>query len=57
MTQHARKRRHLLALQTDPRWSHVRVVRLTSAREVDAFTHAVEQAVAIPGASENLPTG
>ena len=49
VTQHARKRNHTLALHTDPRWSHVRFVRLTSAREVEAFTRAVEQAVAESG--------
>ena len=26
----------------DPRWSHIRFVRLTSAREVEAFAAAVE---------------
>ena len=41
----------MLALQTDPRWSHVRFVRLTSAREVATFISAIEEAVAAPGAS------
>ena len=50
VTQHARKRRHMLALQTDPRWSHVRFVRLTSTREVAAFVSTVERAVAVPDA-------
>ena len=53
VTQHARKRRHMLALQTDPRWSHIRFVRLTSAREVAAFISTVEEA----GASPTGPTG
>ena len=45
VTQHARKRRGILAYQSDPRWSHIRFVRLTSAREVEAFAAAVERAV------------
>ena len=45
VTQHARKRRGMLAYQSDPRWSHIRFVRLTSAREVEAFAAAVERAV------------
>ena len=50
VTQHARKCRHMLALQTDPRWSQIRFVRLTSAREVAAFTSALERAMAVPDA-------
>ena len=56
VTQHARRRRHMLTLQTDPRWSHIRFVRLTSAREVAAFISAVEGAVAAPGASPTRRT-
>lgn len=47
VTQHARKRNHMLTLPTDPRWSHIRFVRLTSAREVGAFTDALEQALSV----------
>ena len=57
VTQHARKRRHMLALQTDPRWSHIRFVRLTSAREVAVFVSAVEEAVAVPDAPPTPRTG
>jgi hypothetical protein len=39
-----------LALHTNPRWSYIRFVRLTSTREVEAFTRAVERAVAVLGA-------
>ena len=46
VTQHARKRAGMLACLSDPRWSHIRFVRLTSAREVAAFATAVERAVA-----------
>ena len=45
VTQHARKRRGMLTYQSDPRWAHIRFVRLTSAREVEAFAVAVERAV------------
>ena len=30
---------------SDPRWAHIRFVRLTSTREVEAFAAAVERAV------------
>ena len=46
VTGHARKRNSTLALHTNPRWSYIRFVRLTSTREVEAFTRAVERAVA-----------
>jgi len=36
-TQHARKRRQMLALGEDPRWAHIRVIRLETAHEVAAF--------------------
>ena len=36
VTQHARKRNAMLAHQADPRWTHIRFVRLTSACEVEA---------------------
>ena len=41
VTQHRRKRNAMLAYQTDPRWSHIHFVRLTSAREVDSFLAAI----------------
>ena len=41
VTQHARKHSAMLAHQADPRWTHIRFVRLTSAREVEAFAAAV----------------
>ena len=43
VTQHARKRNAMLAYLSDPRWSHIRFVRLTSAREVEAFAGAAER--------------
>ena len=41
VTQHARKRNAMLAHQADPRWTHIRFVRLTSAHEVESFVTAV----------------
>ncbi len=40
-TQHQPKRRAMLRKMSDPRWSHIRFIRLTSEREVDAFRDAV----------------
>lgn len=50
-TQHRRKRTSMLAKMADPRWRHIRFVRLTSEREVDAFRAAVEAALARPPAA------
>ena len=41
---HRRKRETMLADMVDPRWAHIRFVRLTSVREVDDFASAVEDA-------------
>ena len=46
VTQHVRKRNAMLAYQTDPRWSHIRFVRLTSPREVATFLAAVSERAA-----------
>ena len=43
VTQHRRKQREMIAAMADPRWSHIRFVRLTSSNEVEAFTDAVEK--------------
>lgn len=43
VTQHARKRRNLLAHARDPRWARIAFVRLVSAADVDAFVQAVER--------------
>ena len=42
VTAHARKRRAMLSYMADPRWSHIRFVRLRSPDEVDRFAGAVE---------------
>ncbi|NBC22753.1 MAG: adenylate kinase [Gammaproteobacteria bacterium] len=44
-TQHARKRRDMLRMMADPRWSHVRFIRLVSPREIEAFTGLLERDV------------
>ena len=44
VTEHARKRREMMEILSDPRWSYIRFVRLTSAREVEAFAAAVKRA-------------
>lgn len=41
---HKKKRVRLLSHMSDPRWSHIRFIRLTSVREVDTFRAAVEAA-------------
>ncbi len=40
-TQHERKRRDMVQRMSDPRWAHIRFLRLTSEAEVDAFCAAV----------------
>ena len=37
VTQHRRKRCRMLAYQADPRWRHIRFVRLRSSAEVETF--------------------
>ncbi|TVS11725.1 MAG: adenylate kinase [Gammaproteobacteria bacterium] len=44
VTQHARKRRQMLAAVQDPRWRHIRFLRLASRRQVEAFAAEVEAA-------------
>ena len=36
-TQDARRRRRLLSIAEDPQWAHIRVIRLTSVKEVELF--------------------
>jgi adenylate kinase family enzyme len=42
VTQQRRKRRSMLAYMADPRWVHIRFVRLTSIGEIEAFTRSIE---------------
>ena len=37
---------------SDPRWAHIRFVRLTSTREVEAFAAAVEPAVDVANGAD-----
>jgi adenylate kinase family enzyme len=48
VTQQRRKRRSMLASMADPRWAHIRFVRLTSVAEIAVFTHAIEAVLAYP---------
>jgi adenylate kinase family enzyme len=47
ISQHARKRQSMLAHFTDPRWSHIRFIRLTSSAEVESFARALEERIAL----------
>src|SRR5690625_5159976 len=42
VTQYKRKRQQMLRFMSDPRWAHVRFVRLTSPAEVETWTRALE---------------
>lgn len=44
---HARRRRQSLAAMADPRWRHIRFVRLWAAADVEAFAAAVERSPAV----------
>ena len=43
VTQHQRRRRECFQAMADPRWSHIRFVRLASRADVEAFARAVER--------------
>lgn len=45
ITQHGRKRRNMAARVSEPRWAHIRFVRLRSPREVEAFAASVSRKV------------
>lgn len=44
VTSQRKRRVRMLSHMADPRWSHIRFIRLTSTREVEAFRRAVEDA-------------
>ena len=50
-TQHARKRRQMHAWATDPRWSHVRFVRLASPVEIERWVSGIEREAGGPRAA------
>ena len=41
ITQHRRKRRNMLTYRADPRWEHIRFVRLGSCADVEAFSRTM----------------
>lgn len=41
-----RKRRDLASQMSDPRWRHIRFLRLTSSKQVEALAHAIERRAA-----------
>lgn len=43
VTQHQRRRRECFQALADPRWSHIRFVRLVSRADVEDFARAVER--------------
>ena len=59
VTQHARKRRDMIAHRSEPRWRHIRFVRLRSAREVQELAGSVTAAAgrSAPTSSPALPFG
>ncbi len=46
VSQQRRKRRSMIGYMTDPRWAHIRFVRLTSSAEIESFTRAIESVLA-----------
>lgn len=46
LTTHRTKRQRHLSQMADPRWAHIRFIRLTSPAEVSAFTKAVKSVAA-----------
>lgn len=49
VTSHAPRRRTLAAVATDPRWGHLRVLRLRSAAEVDRLLAIARERAVAPG--------
>lgn len=43
VTQQGRKRREMLAAMSEPAWSHIRFIRLTSSAEVEEFAAGIER--------------
>jgi Adenylate kinase and related kinases len=51
LTQYKRKREQLVHMMADPRWSHVRFVRLTSPAEIERWASLIEQHLSSPRAT------
>lgn len=45
---HRERRRRYLKAMSDPRWDHIRFIRLRSASEIDRFIADVEEVIAAP---------
>lgn len=43
VTQYRRRRQQLVHMMSDPRWAHIRFIRLTSQEEIDRWAELVEQ--------------
>ena len=48
LTTHKPRSRRLLTEMLEPRWSHIRFVRLTSTQEVESFVRLVQPAASVP---------
>ena len=48
LTQHGRKRREMIAARSDPAWSHIRFVRLSSSAQIRRYAEWVEAGAAGP---------
>lgn len=53
VTQYKRKRRQLIQFMSDPRWTHIRFIRLTSPDEIEQWIRQVEQRVREAKGSSN----
>lgn len=53
VTQYKRRRRQLLHFMADPRWAHIRFVRLTSPEEIEQWIVYVEENVRAPQRAED----
>ena len=53
VTQQTRKRDRLVEYMADPHWTHIRFVRLTSSREIEAFMRSVETRATPASTSES----
>lgn len=47
-TQYQPKRQRMLAHHIDPRWSHIRFIRLCSNAEIKEFAHSIAQPISTP---------
>lgn len=50
ITTYTRRRRQMLSFMADPRWRHIRFVRLTSPEEIETWTAEIVGAAGVTGA-------